>query len=54
MKLMKCIPCSNYTLKKECSSCGIETTKAGPARFSPQDTYGIYRRRMKKELIKNG
>lgn len=36
----------------KCAKCRKETRTVGPARFSPQDKYGAYRRRMKKEMRK--
>lgn len=38
--------CGTYTLKAACPSCGKTTRRSGPARFSPEDRYGEYRRRM--------
>jgi H/ACA ribonucleoprotein complex subunit 3 len=36
-----------YTLKDACPACGKPTARAGPAKYSPQDAYGAYRRRLK-------
>lgn len=44
-----CRNCGEYTLKGRCPSCGHQTHTPEPARFSPQDPYGEYRRRLKKE-----
>ncbi|MEA2054681.1 MAG: RNA-protein complex protein Nop10 [Candidatus Thermoplasmatota archaeon] len=44
-----CTSCKRYTLENDCPLCGKKTTQVGPARFSPQDTYGEYRRKLKKE-----
>lgn len=49
MKLRKCFKCFEYTLKESCPSCGSETQRVEPARFSLDDPYGKYRRMMKKE-----
>jgi len=38
-----------YTLKDSCPACGAPCVNPAPARFSPDDHYGQYRRRMKKE-----
>jgi len=38
-----------YTLLKNCPICGKETTSVHPARYSPEDRYGKYRR-----MVKNG
>ena len=44
-----CTSCKRYTLDDTCPYCGQKTIKVGPARFSPQDPYGEYRRKLKKE-----
>ena len=44
-----CESCKSYTLEEHCPSCGRKTRGVGPARFSPQDPYGEYRRKLKKE-----
>ena len=50
--LKKCDRCNNYTLKaKECPACKGPVVNAHPARFSIEDRYGSYRRKMKKELL---
>ncbi|HWH07789.1 MAG TPA: RNA-protein complex protein Nop10 [Candidatus Thermoplasmatota archaeon] len=36
-----------YTLKDACPRCGAPTAKAGPAKYSPEDPYGKYRRQLK-------
>jgi len=51
-----CNTCQRYTLEDICPYCHQETRRAEPARFSPQDTYGDYRRKLKlhqKEVTKN-
>jgi len=50
MKLRKCPNCERYTLKMKCSRCDNETILPIPARFSPEDRFGKYRRRMKKMM----
>jgi H/ACA ribonucleoprotein complex subunit 3 len=49
MRIRKCSVCGVYTLKVKCTSCGSETVLAKPAKFSPEDPYGSYRRMMKRE-----
>ncbi|UCG69485.1 MAG: RNA-protein complex protein Nop10 [Thermoplasmata archaeon] len=44
--LRKCKVCGRYSLKDLCL-CGNETSVPIPPRFSPQDRYGEYRRRLK-------
>jgi len=50
MKIHKCPGCGTYTLKPECAKCGVKTNPVGPARYSPEDRYGKYRRMMKEEM----
>ncbi|MFO8132699.1 MAG: RNA-protein complex protein Nop10 [Thermoplasmatota archaeon] len=45
-----CSSCQEYTLEDCCPRCGQRTDTPEPARFSPQDPYGEYRRRLKKEV----
>lgn len=37
-----------YTLADTCPDCGASTENAVPAPFSPEDTYGEYRRALKR------
>ncbi len=50
MKIQKCGGCGGYTLKTECPTCGGKTSPVGPAKYSPQDAYGKYRRLMKEQM----
>jgi len=54
--LKRCPTCGTYSLGPTCKSCGIATIPPAPARFSPEDHYGVYRRRLKKKVEgeKNG
>jgi len=47
--MRKCKKCSEYTLMDVCKSCGAKTVVPVPARFSPEDRYGKYRRMMKRQ-----
>jgi H/ACA ribonucleoprotein complex subunit 3 len=49
MKMHYCRKCRIYTLKETCKRCGSETIKPKPAKFSPPDPYGKYRRKLKME-----
>lgn len=48
--LRKCPVCRAYTLKDVCPKCGGATLMPMPAKYSPDDKYGVYRRRLKKEM----
>lgn len=54
MKKLKKCECGTYTLKDICPKCKKETFSPHPAKFSPQDKYGKYRRQLKKSMIQNG
>ncbi len=46
-KILKCIKCGKYTMKEICS-CGEKTISPKPAKYSPEDKFGEYRRLAKK------
>ena len=46
--LLRCAKCALYTMKAACPTCGAATTRSGPAKYSPEDAYGAYRRKLKK------
>ena len=46
--LLYCKKCKNYTLNEICSTCKIKTISKNPPKFSPEDHYGKYRRKLKK------
>lgn len=50
-RIRKCPKCGRYTLKEVCPVCGEKTKSAHPSKFSPEDPYGEYRRRLKRELL---
>jgi len=52
-QILYCIKCKDYTLDKICSNCEGNTVVKKPARYSPQDHYGKYRRKL-KQLEKKG
>lgn len=45
--MRKCFLCYEYTLKEICRKCGSKTRSPIPPKFSPNDPYGKYRRRVK-------
>ncbi len=40
--------CGSYSYSGKCPKCGHATSSPHPPRFSPEDKYGHYRRRLKK------
>lgn len=49
--LRKCQDCGRYTLKQKlCPNCGGVVKNPHPPKYSPEDRYGKYRRKAKREL----
>lgn len=48
--LKKCGNCKLYTIKSICSKCNQDTISPLPPRFSIEDRYGKYRRKLKKQI----
>jgi H/ACA ribonucleoprotein complex subunit 3 len=48
--LRRCPSCGTYTLREACPRCNVAPVVPAPARFSPEDRYGAYRRRLKRKL----
>lgn len=46
--LHRCTGCHEYTLQETCPRCGGKAAPNKPAKFSPEDHYGEYRRRLKQ------
>lgn len=46
---MTCSECKIYTMKLECKSCSKKTVLAKPPKFSHNDKYQDYRRKVKRE-----
>ncbi|MDO9536732.1 MAG: RNA-protein complex protein Nop10 [Thermoplasmata archaeon] len=46
--MTRCMECGAYSLNDACQKCGGKTASPHPSRFSPEDRYGKYRRRLKK------
>ncbi|MFQ6060716.1 MAG: RNA-protein complex protein Nop10 [Thermoplasmata archaeon] len=51
--IRRCKSCEKYTLKDLCPSCGGRTRMAIPPRYSPEDRYGEYRRKLKKLEVRS-
>jgi H/ACA ribonucleoprotein complex subunit 3 len=47
--MRRCRSCFGYTLQEVCPVCGSTTGTPHPARFSPTDRYGKYRRALMAE-----
>jgi len=47
-QILYCLNCKKYTLNKVCDKCNHKTVIKKPARYSPQDRHGEYRRKLKK------
>ncbi|MHA1917109.1 MAG: RNA-protein complex protein Nop10 [Candidatus Ranarchaeia archaeon] len=49
-RLYRCSVCDKYSLSEtKCPKCGSTMESAHPAKFSPQDKYGKYRRALLKK-----
>ena len=46
--MRRCTSCWTYTFKSECPECGSDVMNPLPARYSPQDRWGKYRRKLKQ------
>jgi len=51
--IMKCSTCGQYTMDDTCKACKIRTVQPRPPKYSPEDKYSEYRRRAKKEQLKD-
>ena len=50
--ILGCTQCGEYTIRGTCSKCKVETVNPKPAKYSPDDRMGKYRREAKKEELK--
>ncbi|HLF16112.1 MAG TPA: RNA-protein complex protein Nop10 [Candidatus Thermoplasmatota archaeon] len=46
--LHRCTSCKAYTLAEACPHCSAKAISPKPAKFSPEDNYGKYRRDLKR------
>jgi len=44
-----CTSCKTYTLEETCPHCGARAKVPMPGRFSPEDHYGEYRRKLLRQ-----
>jgi H/ACA ribonucleoprotein complex subunit 3 len=49
--LMKCPKCGIYTLNQECAADSKKTINPKPAKYSPEDRMGEYRRKAKRAML---
>ncbi len=54
LKIRRCVQCKRYTMDELCPKCGSMAISPQPARFSPLDPYGKYRRMAKKGMQYEG
>jgi len=47
LHILKCKNCNKYTLKEYCLNCNEKTISTKPAKFSPEDKWGKWRRKAK-------
>ena len=47
MRIRKCVACKQYTFKGDCPKCNNKTVNPNPPKYSPEDKYGIWRRKLK-------
>jgi H/ACA ribonucleoprotein complex subunit 3 len=45
--MARCMSCGAYTLSESCPGCDGRAVSPHPPKFSPEDRYGKYRRRLK-------
>jgi len=48
VQILKCPSCKSYSLSEACS-CGRKRVSPKPAKYSPEDKYGKYRRMAKEQ-----
>ena len=46
--ILQCLSCGKYTLSDKCE-CGGETAENKPPKYSPEDKYADYRRKVKEK-----
>ncbi|HLC90809.1 MAG TPA: nucleolar RNA-binding Nop10p family protein [Candidatus Nanoarchaeia archaeon] len=50
--IYQCVSCRKYTLSETCSPCGTATVRPLPPKYSPQEKYADYRRKIKLPELK--
>jgi len=51
VEILYCKSCDIFTIKKACPKCSFMTLSTKPAKYSPEDKYGHYRRLAKQQII---
>lgn len=46
--ILKCPECGKYSMADACKDCGAVNLSPHPPRYSPEDRYGRYRRKLKQ------
>jgi H/ACA ribonucleoprotein complex subunit 3 len=55
LHILKCPDCGTYTIRERCPRCSKTPVQPIPAKYSPEDHYGKYRREAKKpQLVEKG
>ena len=49
--ILYCKTCKLYTMEEKCPKCKAKTFSPAPAKYSPEDPYGEYRRKAKQEQM---
>ena len=52
-EILKCKKCDEYTISLTCPKCNEKVISTKPAKFSPEDKFGYWRRVAKKEVKKD-
>jgi len=50
-EIRKCQNCKIYTFKDKCPICNKKAVRVIPPKFSPEDKWGDYRRRIKRKIL---
>jgi len=52
--ILRCQNCHSFSMGQDCN-CGGKAIVVHPAKYTPDDKYGVYRRKVKElELLKKG
>ena len=51
--ILRCVKCGSFTMHEKCR-CGGEAVTIRPPKYSPEDKFGGYRRKIKEENWRKG